>query len=500
MPTTAVPPILTSLVAGLAEAVPRRARTTFTELLLGAATTRGGHVTDAILAAGLSRSWTSYYWFLQRGRWAWLAVWRALLGALQELFAPPVWRVVIDDTVVERISSRAPGSLVHHNHAAKPNRSRFLRGQGWLCLAAVAERGWRVGAVPLMLRLVRRGTHRGKLVGARFLVRLLGRRLGRVRLLLDAWFMRARLIEAALAGGHTVIGRARRDLALYAVPRPPWRRRPGRPRKYGPRMTPERVGALPVHRSARILYGRFEVVRYRSCRVAARFLKGRVVRAVWVRLERPDRPGEERLLLCTDPALPATEVVTSYAKRWSVEIVFTQMTKRHPLAGRAERDGVADLDLAVGDQHAVDQQLHELPLAREVGAGQARPNPPAEVGGRGRPAGELGPPVHLRLQLIGLPAQRLEPLLQRLSAALVLGQRDGGEQVRLGQAFQLPLEGEPAPARLLAPGLQLLRQPAAAVRARQRLGDRPRLGEQLAQVPPDEIVEPVRRRVARPPG
>src|SRR5206468_3924663 len=91
MPTTTavpVPPILTTLVGRLAEAVPRRARTTFTELLLGAATTRGGHVTDAILAAGLSRGWTTYYWFLQRGRWAWLAVWRALLGALKALFAP----------------------------------------------------------------------------------------------------------------------------------------------------------------------------------------------------------------------------------------------------------------------------------------------------------------------------------------------------------------------------------------------------------------------------
>ena len=326
MPTTAVPPILTTLVGRLAEAVPRRARTTFTELLLGAATTRGGHVTDAILAAGLSRSWTTYYWFLQRGRWAWLAVWRALLGgARRTLFAPPVWHVVIDDTVVERISARAPGSLVHRNHSAKPNRSRFLRGQGWLCLAAVVEHGWRVGAVPLMLRLVRRGTNRGKLVSARFLLRLLGQRLGRVRVLLDAWFMRARLIEAAVADGHTVIGRARRDLALYAVPRPPRRRRRGRPRKYGPRMTPERVEALPVHRSARILYGKLEVARYRSCRVAARFLKGRVVRAVWVRLERPDRPGEERLLVCTDPDLPATEVITSYAKRWSVEPLFAAM-------------------------------------------------------------------------------------------------------------------------------------------------------------------------------
>src|SRR3954447_1555945 len=191
MPTTAVPPILTSLVAGLAAAVPRRARTTFTELLLGAATTRGGHVTDAILAAGLSRSWTSYYWFLQRGRWAWLpappavprgrwawlAAWQALLAALTTLFEPAVWHVVIDDTVVERVSAKAPGSLIHHDHSAKPNRSRFLRGQGWLCLAAVVEHGWRVGAVPLMLRLVRRGTNRGKLRSARFLLRLLGQRL-----------------------------------------------------------------------------------------------------------------------------------------------------------------------------------------------------------------------------------------------------------------------------------------------------------------------------------
>src|SRR3954452_20538162 len=158
-----IPPLLTALIGHLAAAVPARARTTFTELLVGAATTRGGHVTDAILAAGLTRSWTTYYWFIEYGRWAWLAVWRALPAVLTALFAPAVWYVVIDDTVVERISARAPGSLIHHNHTAKPNRPRFLRGQGWLCLAAVVERDWKVGAVPLMLRLVRRGANRGKL-------------------------------------------------------------------------------------------------------------------------------------------------------------------------------------------------------------------------------------------------------------------------------------------------------------------------------------------------
>src|SRR5688572_10063736 len=197
----AIPPLLTAIIGHLAAAVPARTRTTFTELLVGAATTPGGHVTDAILAAGLTRSWTTYYWFLEYGRWAWLAVWQALPGILTALFAPAVWSVVIDDTVVERVSARAPGSLIHHNHTAKPNRSRFLRGQGWLCLAAVIERGWKVGAVPLMLRLVRRGTNRGKLTSAGFLLRLLGGRLGRVRVLLDAWFMRARLIGPAVAGG-----------------------------------------------------------------------------------------------------------------------------------------------------------------------------------------------------------------------------------------------------------------------------------------------------------
>jgi DDE superfamily endonuclease len=403
MSTTAVPvpPVLAALIGRLAAAVPGRARATFTELLIGAAVTRGGHVTDAILAVGLSRAWTTYYWLLERGRWSWLSVWRALLGVLEGLFAPPVWHVVIDDTVVERISAGAPGSLIHHDHSAKPNRPRFLRGQGWLCLAAVVERGWRVGAVPLMLRLVRRGTQRGKLTSARFLLRL----LGRARVLLDAWFMRARLIEAALADGHTVIGRVRRDLALYAVPRPPPRRRRGRPRKYGPRMTRERIEALPVHRSARVLYGKLEVVRYRTRRVAARFLKGRVVRAVWVELERPDRrdrPAEERLLVCTDPDLPATEVVTSYAKRWAVEPLFAAMKHGWGLkdAWQRSRQVLTRWVTILAAGYALGQMLAYADPARVPGLADPAPwRPPGT-----RTAGLIQAGLARLLRVVGLPA------------------------------------------------------------------------------------------------
>jgi len=66
-----------------------------------------------------------------------------------------------------------------------------------------------------------------------------------------------------------VIGCVRRDLALFDVPKAPRKRRQGRPRKYGARLTPARVAALPEHRSTAILYGKLEVVRYRTCLVAA---------------------------------------------------------------------------------------------------------------------------------------------------------------------------------------------------------------------------------------
>ena len=374
-----IPPLLASVIACIAAAVPARGRATFLDLLLGAAATKSGHVTDAILASGLARGWSTYYWFLEQGRWSWLRVWAALLEVLTMLFRPAVWYAVIDDSVVERVSTEAPGSLTHHNHNAKPNRPKFLRGQGWLCLAAVIERNdFAVGAVPLLLRLVRRGANRGKLRSAGLLLHRLGQRLGHVRLLLDAWFMRAWLIHRALAAGHTVIGCVRRDLALFDVPKPPRKRRQGRPLKYGARLTPERVAALPEHRSAQILYGKLEVARYRTCLVAARFLRGRVVRAVWVELERPDRrdkPRQQRLLICTDPALSAPLVISGYAKRWAVESLFRNLKHGFGLKDAWQQSRQALMRwvtvLAVG--YAIPQMLAFTDPARLAGLAQPAP-------------------------------------------------------------------------------------------------------------------------------
>src|SRR3954454_18836995 len=261
------PPLLGLMVQQLSAAIPSRARDTFRTLLIGAAVTHSGHVTAAIAAAGCDRAWTTCFRFLDYARWSWLALCAALASLLCQVFRPALWSVIIDDTLVERRSRKAPGSRIHHNHANKPNRPRFLRGQGWLCLAAVVERNFKVGAVPLLLRLVRAGTGGGRLIGARVLVRALGERLGAVRLLLDSWYMRAPLVLDAVAAGHCVIGQARRDTALYRPP-PRLTGKRGRPRKYGARLRPDEVAALAVKRTAQIMYNNLEVVSYRSLAIA----------------------------------------------------------------------------------------------------------------------------------------------------------------------------------------------------------------------------------------
>ena len=83
--------------------------------------------------------------------------------------------------------------------------------------------------------------------------------------------------------------------------------------------------ALPEYRAKLWLYGQRRWVRYRSVQAKARFLKGRLVRAVWVRFE--DEQGQltpPRLLLATEAELRPRVIILAYARRWAVESMFCQ--------------------------------------------------------------------------------------------------------------------------------------------------------------------------------
>ena len=152
-----------------------------------------------------------------------------------------------------------------------------------------------------------------------------------VRILFDAWFMRARLVLPLLSRQMRVIGQARRDTALFLPPvvsvRPGRGR--GRPRKYGLKMTSDAILALPVTEVKLSLYGKEQLIRLRSVVAMARFLKGAPVRAVWSEFYDADKQNwsKARLLLATETELGAEEILRLYARRWGIEPLFHNLKR-----------------------------------------------------------------------------------------------------------------------------------------------------------------------------
>src|SRR6201994_958945 len=155
------------------------------------------------------------------------------------------------------------------------------------------------------------------------LLRVVRGLFGQGRLLLDTWFMRASVITFALDEGLTVIGQVRKDLALYLPPPTRHAGQRGRPPKYGAKMTEQAVATLKETRSFMFLYGQGQIVRYRSAVVLAKFLGGRAVRAVRIRLEDENGlPKAPRLLISTEITMTAREIIDAYALRWTIEPMF----------------------------------------------------------------------------------------------------------------------------------------------------------------------------------
>ena len=89
--------------------------------------------------------------------------------------------------------------------------------------------------------------------------------------------------------------------------------------------------------------------------------------------------GKLSFCRCWTPGpVPLSRLIAIAVIRWRIEMVFTQLAKRAVRPIGRGREHVADLDLAVGDDHPVDEQLGELPALVEGGGGQPGPDRLAE--------------------------------------------------------------------------------------------------------------------------
>ena len=136
---------------------------------------------------------------------------------------------------------------------------------------------------------------------------------------------------------------------------------------------------------------------------------------------------------------PAAALVTLYHQRWEIEMVFTQLAKRavRPVGGG--REHVADLDLVVGDDDTVDEQLGQLPPLLEGSGVQPGADGLAEAldaVGDGLQFEAL-PCGGVQLALLG--EQGGVPTVQVLTFAVEFGQGDDLGEVGVQQPLLLAL-------------------------------------------------------------
>ncbi len=334
--------LLSEWVSFLLVAVPPRSRRTFVELLIGCMLNPEGWVTRAIGAIRREAHWTTYYKLIERAQVPVTELSLRLLQLVLTVCPTELVTLILDDTLVPRGAKSGPGISIKHDHSHKANRPTFLNSQCWVTLALVVR--VRLGSaltVPIRSWLLEESGQRGKLWVARQLMDSIRGHVKGVRLLIDAWFMRSTLILPLLEQQVRIIGQVRRDTALFLPPEPEPKRR-GRKRKYGRRIDPAVLEALPVQEMELMLYGKVPRVRVRSVIAVARFLKGLPVRAVWCEMFLPDHTwSRPRLILATETDLSAQQVVEIYAERWGIEPLFHNLKRWWGVANLWQRSKAA---------------------------------------------------------------------------------------------------------------------------------------------------------------
>src|SRR3972149_905884 len=254
--TARVRSLLSDWISFLLLAVPPRSRRTFAELLVACMLSPTGWVTQAISVFVRVTHWTSYYKLIERANWDTSVLAQRLVSLIGAVFPQKTASLIIDDTLVPRVSKSAPGVDMRHDHAKKPNRPTFLNAQCWATLAAVIKvRQGSATTVPILSHLVAACGNTNKLVIAQALIEAVAGGFARLRLLFDSAYMRRRLILPLRQRGIHVVGQVRRDTALFALPPPPAGHPRGRPRHYGQKLSPEVVAALPASEQTLMLYG-----------------------------------------------------------------------------------------------------------------------------------------------------------------------------------------------------------------------------------------------------
>src|SRR6266487_3160076 len=173
-------------------------------------------------------------------------------------------------------------------------------------------------------------------------------------------------------------------------------------------------------------------------------------------LRRHRYTGTISYFLCWTPApVPLARLIAVAVTRWKIEMVFTQLAKRavRPVGGGWEH--VADLDVAVGDHDAVDEQFSQQPALLESGGGQSGADGLAECLDTVGDGLQFQPLSGGGVQLALLGRQGGAAAVQLVPLALEFGQGDDLGQVGVEQPLLLAVQLAQGLADRVLPGVEL---------------------------------------------
>jgi len=300
----------------------------FTQLFAGMVVTRRPRtVTGMLIGAGLSQTWSHHraHRFFSRAAWDPHQMGRVLAAAVIEaLPTGAVVRVAVDDTLFRRRGKKVFAAMWTHDGSAR-SKEKIGYGNTWVVLAILIDLPFasRPVALPVMTRLWRgKGTPSRSelaLIMVADLKQVAGQRI--VQVVADAAYHHAGI--ATLPEGITWTTRLAANAALSSPAPPPSGKR-GRPRKKG-----DRLGTL-TQIAAGATFQHVTVQRYgqtANVRLAVQHVqwygcfKDLPVRLI---LLRDSSKYYDLALITTDLTSAPEQIITAYAARWSIEVIFQQ--------------------------------------------------------------------------------------------------------------------------------------------------------------------------------
>jgi hypothetical protein len=288
------------------------------------------------------RALSSWERFLAEHRWSLSAVTERLVTLVVTLLGDKLqvhgaYLLGKDTTLVAKTAKRMLGVQKWKDHSDNADRSAYLVGHHWNLVGLVSQWETRWLCWPLVMRFVPglKGA-RQWLVGdtaepmsfwdaAIAAILEVTRCLGdaSVRVVADAFYAKAPFLNGLLARGIDVISRLRKDAVGWDDPEPPPPGKRGRKPRHGRKWTlATLVTAETPTRERLTLYGTLTEVVF-------------VVRDVWlrdvaqkVRVVVLEGAKEPILLVSTDLALSALQIIELYGARFSIELTIRDL-KQH---------------------------------------------------------------------------------------------------------------------------------------------------------------------------